>query len=106
MNRVAGHNHGHSSSEDNQTRTHDTQLRFLHAWAKSGERLTLFHRTLFMLLSLALLIISVSILSGLIASIREKGNVGASLAGFIGLGIPMLAIAIFGLRNVLRFPKK
>jgi hypothetical protein len=58
-----------------------------------------------MLLSLALLSISGTLLYGLIDAIRTKDNVGASLAGFIGMGVPMLAIAIFGLRNVLRFSK-
>jgi hypothetical protein len=95
----------HSHHEDNLTHTHGTQLRILHAWFKNGERLTLLQRTLFMLLSLVLLSISGTLLYGLIDAIRTKDSVGASLAGFIGMGVPMFAIAIFGLRNVLRFPK-
>jgi hypothetical protein len=98
--------HGHDHNEDNRTHSHGTQLRFLQAWFKHGEDLTPFQRTLFMLLSLVLLSISGTLLYGLIDAIRTNGNVGASLAGFIGMGVPMLAIAIFGLRNVLRFRKK
>jgi hypothetical protein len=94
-----------SQRHDHHEDTRGTQLRVLHAWFKNGGRLTLFQRMLFMLLSLALLSVSGTLLYGLIDAIRTKDNVGASLAGFIGMGIPLLAIAIFGLRNLLRFSK-
>jgi hypothetical protein len=96
-----------------QNQTHDPLLRaerqsltFNQAWFKSGGRLTPFQRTSFMLLSLILLSVGGTLLYGLIDAIRTKDGVGASLAGFIAMGVPMLAIAIFGLRNVLRFSKK
>ena len=94
--------HGH---EESRSQTHSEQLRFLHSWFKSGARLTPFQRVLFTMLSLVLLGISGAMFYGLVDAIQTKGNVGASLAGFIGMGGPLLALAIFGLRNVLRFRK-
>ena len=104
------HNRRNDHLEQNKThdplvRVQGETLRFNQAWFKNGGRLTLFQRTLFMLLSLVLLSISGALLYGLIDAIRTKGNVGASLAGFIGMGVPMLAIAVFGLKNVFRFRK-
>jgi hypothetical protein len=74
------------------------------AWFKDGERLTLFQRATFTFLSLFFLGFGLYLLHDVIDAIRADDRYGSALAFFVVVGLPILAMAIFGIRNVLRFP--
>jgi hypothetical protein len=46
------------------------------------------------------------LLRDVIDAIRANDRYGSALAFFVVVGLPILAMAIFGIRNVLRFPKE
>ena len=107
MDHDRGHHHSeHNHSHDPLVGAQRQSLRFNHAWFKNGERLSLFQRATFALLSFLLLGFGMYILRGLIEAIRDQDMYGSALAFFLAIGLPLIAMAVFGLRNVLRFPKK
>jgi hypothetical protein len=96
---MAGMSHG--SDHDPITKSRYEPDRFNVAWLKNGEKLSLFQRIGFLVLSLFFLCAGVSFGGAAFNAIRE-----GSVLGACGWTIPTLIFIVpgsLGLRNVLRF---